>query len=175
MPTCGSITATIAPGTPGVPGVPGVPENTAAVAAAPATQPAPGVTDTDRFATGYFCPVYPERLHDRPQICPLDQTPYKFVRIEKVLTVAESAVIDTGAHKVVYREAGAPGSGVFDMLEVTLGPRVGEFYPVLSGLQPGDRVATQGAFLVDAENRLNPGAAAQFFGASGGSSTEHKH
>jgi len=42
---------------------------------------------------------------------------------------------------------------------------------VLSGLKAGDKVATVGAFLVDAENRLNPAASAQYFGASGG----HQH
>ena len=54
------------------------------------------------------------------------------------------------------------------MLEVQVGNRAGEFYPVLGGLKPGDHVATAGAFLVDAENRLNPAASAQYFGASGG-------
>jgi membrane fusion protein, copper/silver efflux system len=83
---------------------------------------------------------------------------------DKVLAVPESAIIDTGTRKVAYRE-GAPG--VFDMVEVRLGPRAGEFYPVLAGLKEGDRVATQGAFLVDAENRLNPAAGVQYLGASG--------
>jgi hypothetical protein len=42
------------------------------------------------------------------------------------------------------------------MKAVKLGPLAGEFYPVLSGLEEGERVVTVGAFLVDAENRLNP-------------------
>ena len=77
----------------------------------------------------------------------------------------------------MYREA---DPGTFDMLEVKVGNRAGEFYPVLSGLRSGDRVATAGAFLVDAENRLNPAASAQYFGASGGPQQNpaggaHKH
>jgi RND family efflux transporter MFP subunit len=131
----------------------------------PAVGPAGAGTDGGRFVTGYYCPIYPDRLYDQPEHCPIDKFPLKYVRAEKVLAVPESAVIDTGTRRVVYREAVA-GSGTFDMLEVKLGPRTGEFYPVVSGLQPGDRVATQGAFLVDAENRLNPAAGAQFFGAS---------
>ena len=39
---------------------------------------------------------------------------------------------------------------------VTVGLPAGDFYPVLGGVEEGDRVVTIGAFLVDAENRLNP-------------------
>ena len=122
-------------------------------------------TEDERFATGYFCPIYPDHLFDKPQHCPVDKFPTKLVRIEKVLAVPESAVINTGTRHIVYRES-VPG--VFDMVEVQVGPRASEFYPLLAGLEPGDAVATAGAFLVDAEHRLNPAAAAQYFGASGG-------
>lgn len=118
-----------------------------------------------RFAVGYYCPIYPDRLLDNPDRCPIDKLPLNRARVEKVLAVPESAIIDTGSRKVVYRQS-APGT--FDMIEVQLGPRTGEFYPVVAGLKVGDQVATAGAFLVDAENRLNPAASAQYFGASGG-------
>jgi Cu(I)/Ag(I) efflux system membrane fusion protein len=128
----------------------------------------PGVVQNDeRYAMGYYCPIYPDRLFDKPQHCPVDKFPTKFVKVEKVLAVPEMAVVDTGTRKVVYRES-APG--VFDMVEVRLGARAGEFFPLLSGLEAGDRIATRGAFLVDAENRLNPAASAQYFGASAGPS-----
>ncbi|MEX0702596.1 MAG: efflux RND transporter periplasmic adaptor subunit [Planctomycetales bacterium] len=84
---------------------------------------------------------------------------------DAVLTVPERAVIDTGAQQVVYVEREA---GTFEGVEVKLGPRTGDVYPVLSGLLPGDRVAAAGAFLIDAETRLNPAAASAYFGASGG-------
>ncbi len=87
-----------------------------------------------------------------------------------VLAVAESAVIDTGSRQFVYREA---EPDVFDQLEVQLGPRSGAFYPVLHGLRPGDRVATTGSFLIDAETRLTAGAASTYFGASGGPQSDH--
>lgn len=70
-----------------------------------------------------------------------------------VLSVPESAVIDTGALKVVYVET---EPGVFEGRKVVLGPRSGDRFPVLEGLSPGERVATAGAFLIDAESRLNP-------------------
>ena len=135
-------------------------------------KPAPGATpaglptsDGGRYIYGYYCPIIPDRLFEKPEECPIDKFPFRYVKAERVPAVPESAVIDTGLRQVVYREASA---GSFDMVEVKLGPRAGEFYPVLSGLGVGDRVATRGAFAVDAENRLNPAAAAQYFGASGG-------
>lgn len=81
----------------------------------------------------------------------------------KVMAVPESAVIDTGNRQVVYVES-MPGT--FDGVEVTLGPRCGAMYPVVSGLEAGQKVVISGAFLIDAETRLNPGLAAAYFGAS---------
>jgi Cu(I)/Ag(I) efflux system membrane fusion protein len=80
----------------------------------------------------------------------------------RVLAVPESAVVDTGAKKVVYVET---MPSVFDGLEVVLGRRCGGFYPVLRGLEPGQRAVTAGAFLLDAETRLDPSIAASYFGA----------
>lgn len=123
------------------------------------------VLDTERSVTGYYCPIYPDRLFEQPELCPIDKFPLKRARVEKVLAVPISAVVNTGTRSVVYKES---EPGTFDMLEVQVGKRAGEFYPLISGLEAGDRVATAGAFLVDAENRLNPAAGAQYFGASAG-------
>jgi Cu(I)/Ag(I) efflux system membrane fusion protein len=93
------------------------------------------------------------------------------LRQGRVLAVPESAVIDTGTMKIVYREA-APNT--YEGVTVQLGPRMAvagqslAFYPVLSGLRSGDRVVTNGSFLIDAETRLNPAAGSIYFGGSGG-------
>src|SRR5205823_12358649 len=87
------------------------------------------------------------------------------------LAVPQNAVIDTGSRKVVYREA---GPSLYDGVEVELGPRCGEFYPVAKGLQAGDRVATDGSFLIDAETRLSGGLGATYFGAAGGPQQKEK-
>lgn len=81
----------------------------------------------------------------------------------QVLAVAESAVVDTGRRKFVYVER---MPGMFDAVEVSLGPRCGGEYPVISGIDAGQRVVSQGAFLVDAETRLNPSLAVGYFGAT---------
>jgi Cu(I)/Ag(I) efflux system membrane fusion protein len=116
----------------------------------------------------YTCPMHPQVISDQPGRCPI--CGMFLVKMEApanpgVLAVPESAVIDTGERKVVYLER---EEGIFDAVEVTLGPLSDGFYPVRSGLASGDRVVTRGAFLVDAELRLNPGAAGSYFGASGG-------
>jgi Cu(I)/Ag(I) efflux system membrane fusion protein len=87
---------------------------------------------------------------------------------DEVLSVPESAVIDTGSRKVVYVES---GPGTFEGREVVLGPRIGDRFPVLEGLAPGERVAASGAFLIDAESRINPGAAP----AAPGEGGAHRH
>lgn len=69
----------------------------------------------------------------------------------EVLSVPESAVIDTGTKKVVFVEK---EPGVFEGRQVVLGARSGDVYPVLEGLSPGEKVAAAGSFLLDAETRL---------------------
>jgi Cu(I)/Ag(I) efflux system membrane fusion protein len=83
----------------------------------------------------------------------------------RTLAVPEDAVIDTGSRKVVYREA---GPSLYEGVEVELGPRCGGYYPVLKGLEAGDRAATAGSFLIDAETRLSGGLGSTYFGATGG-------
>ena len=52
-------------------------------------------------------------------------------RVEEALAVPERAVIDTGAKQIVYIER---QPGVFEGVEVQLGPRNGDFYAVAGGL-----------------------------------------
>ena len=83
---------------------------------------------------------------------------------DAVLSIPEQAVIDTGSQKVVYIER---EPGLFEGVEVKLGPRTGGYYPVMSGLTAADKIAAAGSFLLDAETRLNPAVASAYFGASG--------
>jgi multidrug efflux pump subunit AcrA (membrane-fusion protein) len=89
----------------------------------------------------------------------------------RVLAVPESAVIDTGSQRIVYREA---SPGVYEGTDVAVGPAMSGpggaiFYPVLRGLSHGNLVVASGSFLVDAETRLNPAAGSIYFGGSSGS------
>jgi Cu(I)/Ag(I) efflux system membrane fusion protein len=71
------------------------------------------------------------------------------------LSVPKTAVMWTGPRSVVYVEA--PGASVpsYEFREVTLGDAVGDRYLVLSGLEAGERVVTNGAFVIDAAAQLN--------------------
>jgi hypothetical protein len=55
---------------------------------------------------------------------------------------------------------------MFDAVRVQVGRPSAGYMPVLAGLTAGQRVVTTGSFLVDAETRLDPGLAVQYFGAS---------
>ncbi len=118
---------------------------------------------------GWWCPMHPRVVADRAgskcEACGgmvLVRKVVCYSPVGEVLAVPESAVIDTGTKKVVYVER---MPGMFDGVEVRLGPRSGTFYPVVAGLEAGQVVAEAGVFVIDAETRLNPSLAAGYFGA----------
>ena len=80
------------------------------------------------------------------------------------LCVPERAVIDTGS-KRSFTWSASPECLKEWKLNLDPGRRL---LPGNQGAQPGDKVAAAGGFLIDAETRLNPAAAATYFGASGG-------
>jgi Cu(I)/Ag(I) efflux system membrane fusion protein len=98
------------------------------------------------------CKACPPKLKASPARYLSEATQSARAPTGAVMSVPESAVIDTGTRKFVYVET---EPGVFEGRQVVLGPRVGDRFPVLEGLDPGDRVAAAGAFLIDAESRLN--------------------
>lgn len=70
------------------------------------------------------------------------------------LIVPATAVIDTGTRKVVWVEKSA---GVFEPRDVRTGTRSGDTVQILSGLNPGEKVAVSGGYLIDSESQLNAG------------------
>ncbi|MBI3597118.1 MAG: efflux RND transporter periplasmic adaptor subunit [Nitrospirae bacterium] len=67
------------------------------------------------------------------------------------LAVPEEAVLDSGIRKLVFVDQ---GGGMYEPREVRLGNQVDRFYPVISGLAPGEKVVTSGTFLIDSESKL---------------------
>ncbi len=122
------------------------------------------VSPGSKLSETWACPLHPEKTDKGMLKCPECGTEMKHVQIEQLLAVPASAVINTGSRQIVFIER---GNGSFDAAEVVLGPQAGDYFPVLKGLSAGDRVVTAGAFLLDAEARLNPAASAAYFGASG--------
>jgi RND family efflux transporter MFP subunit len=129
------------------------------------------VSEATQLTETWTCVLHPQIAAGGALKCPECGRDVKHLEIEQVLAVPFSAVIDTGIRKVVFADR---GHGTFDAVQVEIGPRAGEYYPLLKGLAAGDRVVTAGAFLLDAETRLNPAAGALYFGAGGQAGGEKK-
>jgi len=79
-----------------------------------------------------------------------------------VLAIPRSAVLDTGMRKFVYV---AKGNGEFEGRQVQLGPASTDYYPVLTGLKEGERIVSQGSFLIDSQTRITGGMTGMFGGS----------
>lgn len=70
----------------------------------------------------------------------------------KILAVPAEAVLTTGQRQLVYVE---DQPGQYHLVQPKLGPRAGDFYPVLAGLAEGDRVVVRGNFLLDSQFQIS--------------------
>jgi Cu(I)/Ag(I) efflux system membrane fusion protein len=84
--------------------------------------------------------------------------PAMFARVEievgsgaPVLSVPDSAVIDTGTRRIVLVQR---GEGRFEPREVKLGARGANYLEVLDGVKAGEQVVVAANFLIDAESNL---------------------
>ena len=67
------------------------------------------------------------------------------------MTVHIDALMDSGTMKHVFV---ASGDGQYELREVETGWQDGDRVEILGGLNPGERVVTAGAFLLDSESRM---------------------
>ena len=70
---------------------------------------------------------------------------------DKVLTIPDSAVLDTGIRRVVLVDLGA---GRFEPRTVKLGMHADGYAEVLGGLKAGEAVVVKANFLIDAESNF---------------------
>ncbi len=70
---------------------------------------------------------------------------------EPVVTVPDSAVINTGDRQVVIIDR---GEGRFEPRDVTIGARGAGMTEIMGGVEEGDRVVVSANFLIDAESNL---------------------
>ena len=88
--------------------------------------------------------------------------PEMFVDVEfqiplpAAVSVPTGAVIDTGRRKTVYAMV---GEGLFAPREVQTGWRTGDRVEIVQGVQPGEKIAVSGTFLLDSESRMRLAAA----------------
>jgi membrane fusion protein, copper/silver efflux system len=111
----------------------------------------------------WISPMHPEIVKDGPgqcDVCGMDLVPaadlgYKMTKdVEAPLVVPASAVLQTGRRAVVYVEVPDRDEPVYEGREIVLGPRAGDVFLVVSGLNEGERVVTNGAFKIDSSLQL---------------------
>ncbi len=127
----------------------------------------------------YTCPMHPEVIHSEPGKCPicgmnLEQLPGHpdgALDPQEILAVPATGVLDSGLRKIVYVEK---GPGEFAPSEIVVGPRAGDYYPVLSGLRPGQRIAVRGNFLIDSQFQVN-GLPSLFYPSGQAPAGGHQH
>ena len=87
-----------------------------------------------------------------------------------VLAIPKNAVLDTGIRKIVWVDK---ENGEYEGREIQIGPeatsimdgREAKFYPVLSGINEGEKAVTKGNFLIDSQSQLTGVAASAYGGA----------
>lgn len=127
----------------------------------------------------FACPMHPYVLSDHEDTCrvcemALEQipgAPSPLTEPPVVLSVPADAVLTTGRRQLVYLET---EPGAYRLVEPHLGPRTGDYYPVLHGLKAGDRVVTRGNFLLDSQFQIS-GRPSLLYpeGMSGGGGHDH--
>ncbi len=70
------------------------------------------------------------------------------------VVIPKSAILWTGKRSIVYVKQPDTEIPAFMLREVELGPSLGDAYVVLSGINDGDEIVTNGAFTIDASAQL---------------------
>jgi membrane fusion protein, copper/silver efflux system len=71
------------------------------------------------------------------------------------LVIPKSSVLWTGPRSVVFTQVGTREAPAFEMKEVELGSSLGDQFLVLSGIEEGDELVSQGTFSIDAAAQLS--------------------
>jgi Cu(I)/Ag(I) efflux system membrane fusion protein len=129
----------------------------------------------------FSCPMHPAVIESQPgkcRVCGMElvQIPGKpgapvADKDQLVLAVPATAVLDSGLRKIVYVER---AKGEFAAVEITTGPRAGDWFPVFTGLKEGDRVAVRGNFLLDSQFQIS-GRPSLFYREGQAGTGGHQH
>lgn len=107
----------------------------------------------------FACPMHPYVVQVGAGSCPACRMPLEAMPIatntdvaHETLAVPADAVLTTGRRQLVYVDR---GEGRYELVAPHLGPRAGDYYPVMHGLEVGDRVVRRGNFLLDSQFQIS--------------------
>ncbi len=92
----------------------------------------------------------------------------------EAIVIPKSAVMWTGKRSIVYVKSSSDKGVNFLLRKVTLGPALGEGYIVESGLEPGEEIAVNGTFSIDAAAQLS-GKPSMMNEEAGQAMSAHQH
>lgn len=134
----------------------------------------------------WMCPMHPEVISDEKGDCSICGMPLEtaeslgFAQIPDEhpdpLLIPITAPLLTGDRAVVFIELPdreQHGASIFEARDVVLGPRAGDFFVVLEGLEEGEAIASRGAFTIDSELQLR--GKASMMAPDGGGTGGHQH
>jgi len=116
------------------------------------------------LAGKFICPMHPEIHGSSAEPCSICGMPLEPAatldpihvpdQVTLPLVIPATAPLITGKRAIVYLQLPDRDRPTFEGRNVTLGPRAGEHYLVLAGLEEGDRVVTHGNFKIDSELQI---------------------
>ena len=135
------------------------------------------------LAGKWLCTMHPDVIKDGPGKCDVCEMPlvtaesagYVSPKGEgRPLVIPRTAPLLTGKRAVVYVEVPGASEPTYRGRDVTLGPRVGDYYVVLAGLKEGERVVTEGNFAIDSDLQIK-GKRSMMSAKGGAPAGEHHH
>ncbi|TVP76129.1 MAG: DUF3347 domain-containing protein [Puniceicoccaceae bacterium] len=117
------------------------------------------------LAGKWISPMHPQIVKSGPgtcDVCGMDLVPVEELGYfagagggtEDPLVIPATAPLFTGPRSIAYVRLPDTERPTFEAREVTLGPRLGDVYPVLAGLEAGEQVVVHGQFKIDSELQI---------------------
>jgi Cu(I)/Ag(I) efflux system membrane fusion protein len=142
-----------------------------------------GPIQDSQVADFWVSPMHPEEFSTKPGKCPICGMRLKKASelglakanslAKKPLLIPATAPLITGKRAIVYIQV-PHKTGVYEGREIHLGPKVGDYYIVLHGLNEGDYVVTEGNFKIDSAMQIQ--AKSSMMQPGGGKAmTGHNH
>lgn len=124
-----------------------------------------GQVINDELAGKWISPMHPEIVKDKPgqcDVCGMDLVSAKELGYSssnkldnaQPILIPASALLITGRQAVVFVETKSEDASLYEARYIEIGPKAGDSYIVLSGLEVGEKIVTNGAFKIDAELQI---------------------